>query len=181
MSDDKDGIELIRRAKEGDKDALEILIANNFSILKGYVIKLTCDVELSKDIIQDTLLSVVVNIKKFKGNAKFSTWIIQIATNKYRDYLRKNKERDIDINLVLDSYSIEDEIINKELVHEVLELLKAMPKEKRVVFILKHYYGYSYEEISNIVNCPVGTVRFRLHYGVKEIMKNFKGVKESEK
>lgn len=89
MSDGKDGIEFIKRTKDGDKDALEILIANNFSILKGYVIKLTCDTELSKDIIQDTLLSVVVNIKKFKGNAKFSTWIIQIATNKYRDYLKK--------------------------------------------------------------------------------------------
>lgn len=166
---------LIARAKDGDKYAFEILINKNFSILKGYVLKLTCNKDLTEDIIQDTLLSAVININKFTPKAKFSTWLIKIATNKYRDYLRKVKETDILLNVIPSSYCLEDVVIKKNEIEEVLKILKDMPNDKRVVFILKHYYGYSYDEISNIVDCPIGTVRSRLHYGIKEIISKFKG------
>lgn len=166
---------LIVRAKEGDRYAFEILIGNNFSVLKGYVLKLTCNKDLTEDIIQETLLSAVIHIDSFTPNAKFSTWLIKIATNKYRDYLRKNKETEILLDVLPSSYSLEDEIIKKENLEEVLRILKDMPNDKRIVCILKHYYGYSYEEISDIVNCPIGTVRSRLHYGIKEIISKLKG------
>lgn len=166
---------LIARAKAGDKYAFEILISNNFSILKGYVLKLTLNNELTEDIVQDTLLSAVIHIDSFVSNAKFSTWLIKIATNKYRDYLRRNKETDILLDTFQSSSSIEEEIVKKEELEEVLKILKAMPAGKRTVFILKHYYGYSYEEISAIVNCPIGTVRSRLHYVIKEIISRLNG------
>lgn len=166
---------LIKRAKEGDKYAFNILISNNFSILKGYILKLTCNKELTEDIVQETLLSAVIHIDSFTPKAKFSTWLIKIATNKYRDYLRKEKETDILLDIIPSSYDIEDEVIMKEELKEVLKILKAMPEDKRTIFILKHYYGYSYEEISSIVNCPIGTVRSRLHYGIKEIISKFNG------
>ena len=166
---------LIARSKDGDRYAFEILINNNFSILKGYVLKLTCNKELTEDIVQDTLLAAVIHIDSFTPNAKFSTWIIKIATNKYMDHLRKVKETDILLDVIPSSYSLEDEVIKKEELQDVLEILKEMPNDKRTVFILKHYYGYSYEEISEIVNCPIGTVRSRLHYGIKEIISKFKG------
>lgn len=168
---------LIARAKAGDKYAFEILISNNFSILKGYVLKMTLDKDLTEDIVQDTLLSAVVHIDSFVYNAKFSTWLIKIATNKYRDYLRKNKETDILLDTFQSSSITEEEIVKKEELEEVLKILRAMPADKRTVFILKHYYGYSYEEISSIVNCPIGTVRSRLHYAIKEIISRFNGGK----
>lgn len=168
---------LIARAKEGDTYAFEILISNNFSILKGYVLKLTCNKDLAEDIIQDTLLSAVININSFNVNAKFSTWLIKISTNKYRDYLRKVKETEILLDVIPSSHNLEDEVIKKEELEEVFNILKSMPKDKRIVFILKHYYGYNYEEISEIVDCPIGTVRSRLHYGIKEIISKFKGGK----
>ena len=166
---------LIARAKDGDKYAFEILINNNFHILKGYVLKLTCNKDLAEDIIQDTLLSAVVHIDSFTPKAKFSTWLIKIATNKYRDYLRKYKETEILLDVLPSSYSIEDELIQKQDLETVLKILKEMPNDKRTVFILKHYYGYSYDEISDIVNCPIGTVRSRLHYGIKDIITKMKG------
>lgn len=166
---------LIEMIRQGDRYAFEILINDNLGILKGYVLKLTCNKDLSEDIVQEALLSAVVNIDSFTPKAKFSTWLIKIATNKYRDYLRKVKETDILLDVIPSSYSLEDEIINKEEIEEVLEILKSMPNDKRTVFVLKHYYGYSYEEISYILNCPVGTVRSRLHYGIKEIISRFKG------
>ena len=58
---------------------------------------------------------------------------------------------------------------------KILILLKELPKEKRAVFILKHYYNYKYEEISKILNCPIGTVRSRLHYSVKYLMRRLEG------
>lgn len=166
---------LIVRAKEGDTYAFEILISNNFSVLKGYVLKLTCNKDLTEDIVQETLLSAVVHIDSFTPNAKFSTWLIKIATNKYRDYLRKNKETELLLDILPSAYSLEEEIIKKENLEEVLRVLKDMPNDKKVVFILKHYYGYSYEEISYIVNSPIGSVRSRLHYGIKEIILKLKG------
>ncbi|GFZ30185.1 RNA polymerase sigma factor SigY [Clostridium zeae] len=166
---------LIARAKAGDKYAFEILISNNFSILKGYVLKLTLNKDLTEDIVQDTLLSAVVHIDSFVSNAKFSTWLIKIATNKYRDYLRRNKETDMLLDTFQSSSITEEELVKKEELEEILKILRTMPADKRTVFILKHYYGYSYEEISSIVNCPIGTVRSRLHYAIKEIISRFNG------
>ena len=173
-------LKLLNRARDGDKTALEILISDNYAILKGYVLKLTCNKEISEDIVQETLLSAVVNIGKFKPRAKFSTYLITIATNKYRDYLRKEKETDILIDIIPSDFSVENEFIKKEELEEVLKILKDMPFEKRSSFILKHYYGYSLEEISEIMNCPKGTVRSRIHYTIKDVMKRLKGGKSLE-
>lgn len=175
--EDQNEENLLKLAKQGDKFAFEILISNNMAILKGYVIKLTCNIDLAEDIIQDTLLSAVVNIDSFMPNAKFSTWLIKIATNKYKDYLRKNKETDILEDSMVSSYSLENEVLKNEDVKEVMDILKNMKSDKRTIFILKHYYGYSYEDISKIVGSPVGTVRSRLHYGIKDIVSKFKGGK----
>ncbi len=84
-------LELINKAKNGNKSALNSLLKDNLNILKGYIVKMVGDPHLAQDIIQDALLKAVLNINKFEPRAKFSTWLIKIATNVYRDYLRKNK------------------------------------------------------------------------------------------
>lgn len=170
----KEEMALIERYKNGDKIALEILIKNNYKKLEGYILKLTCNKTLTEDILQDTLVSAIKNIDRFKQRAEFSTWLITIASNKYKDYLRKHKETDILLDVLPSSYSLENEIVNKDEVKRLLNILKSMPADRRNIFILKHYYGYSYKEISNIIGCPVGTVRSRLHYGIKEIVSRFK-------
>lgn len=170
----KEEMALIERYKNGDKIALEILIKNNYKKLEGYILKLTCNKTLTEDILQDTLVSAIKNIDRFKQRAEFSTWLITIASNKYKDYLRKHKETDILLDVLPSSYSLENEIVNKDEVKRLLNILKSMPADRRNIFILKHYYGYSYKEISNIIGCPVGTVRSRLYYGIKEIVSRFK-------
>lgn len=165
-------LELINKAKAGNKSALNTLLIDNLNILKGYVVKMVGDHHLAQDIIQDTLLKAVLNINKFEPRAKFSTWMIKIATNVYRDYLRKNKPfLLIDENLVDKKNQVEDIVIENYEYKELMEIIMKLPYEKRVVFILKHYYGYKYEEISEIVNCPLGTVNSRLHNAIKYIIK----------
>lgn len=169
---------LIELAKKGDKSSLEKLLQNNYPILKGYLLKLTLNESMADDITQETMLKAILNIKKYKPIGKFSTWLITIATNTYRDLLRKNKKmayEEIPREAVYNS-NLEEEVITKSNLEKLKAILEELPEEKRMVFILKHYYGYSYEEISNIMNCPLGTVRSRLHYCIDRIKSQMKGV-----
>ncbi|GAA0121842.1 MAG: RNA polymerase sigma factor SigY [Clostridium argentinense] len=173
MNDEK---RLIEKAQDGNKSALNTLILNNYDILSGYILKMTGNADEASDIINDTVIKVTLNIKKYKPTGKFSTWMITIATNIYRDSLKK-KKRFVSIENYekVSNVDIEEEIINKLDYEKILILLKELPKEKRAVFILKHYYNYKYEEISKILNCPIGTVRSRLHYSVKYLMRRLEG------
>ena len=164
--------ELINNAKNGNKSALNTLLKDNLNILKGYVIKMVGDPHLAQDIIQDTMLKAVLNINRFQPKAKFSTWLVKIATNVYRDYLRKNKSFELlDEALTQKGSGVEDIVISNFEYKEIMKIILKLPYEKRAVFILKHYYGYRYEEIAVIVDCPLGTVRSRLHNAVKYIVK----------
>jgi len=166
-----DELELINKAKDGNKSALNSLLVNNINILKGYTIKMVGDPHLAQDIIQDALLKAVLNINKFEPRAKFSTWLIKIATNVYRDYLRKNKSYElIEEGLADKNRQVEDIVIANFEYNEIMKIILKLPYEKRAVFILKHYYGYKYEEISEILGCHLGTVRSRLHNAVKYII-----------
>ena len=167
-----DELELINKAKDGNKSALNTLLKDNLNILKGYVVKMVGDPHLAQDIIQDTMLKAVLNINKFQPKAKFSTWLVKIATNVYRDYLRKNKSFElVDENFIDKGIQVEDRVIANYEYKEVMKIILRLPYEKRAVFVLKHYYGYKYEEISEIIDCPLGTVRSRLHNAVKYIIK----------
>jgi RNA polymerase sigma-70 factor, ECF subfamily len=166
-----DELELINTAKKGNKSSLNTLLTENLNILKGYVIKMTGDPHLSQDIIQDTMLKAVLNIKKFEPKAKFSTWLIKISINVYRDYLRKSKTLVINEETLEENiHRFEDVTISRLEYEEILKIVQKLSHEKRSAFILKHYYGYKYEEIAEILGCPVGTVRSRIHNAVKQII-----------
>ena len=167
-----DELELINKAKNGNKGALNTLLKDNLNLLKGYVVKMVGDPHLAQDIIQDTMLKAVLNINKFEPKAKFSTWLIKISTNVYKDYLRKNKSFElVDENFIDKNKQVEDIVMLNYEYKEIMKIILKLPYEKRAVFILKHYYGYKYEEISEILGCPLGTVRSRLHNSVKYIIK----------
>jgi RNA polymerase sigma factor, sigma-70 family len=165
-----DEIRTIKEAQEGSRAALNKLLTDNYGILKGYLIKITCDSSLAQDITQETMLRAVQNIKRFHEGAKFSTYLITIATNLYRDYIRKNKRIESLPDDLESGIEGPEELSVKGIEYrEAVRIIKALPYEKRAVFILKHYYGYSYEEISEILKCPIGTVRSRLHYCIEHI------------
>lgn len=176
---------LINRAKEGEKEALNHLLQNNYKILYGYCVKITGDRELSLDITQETMLKAVIHLNKYKHNGKFSTFLITIATNLYRDYLRKNKRivlGEIEDEKVIGISTAYNEplehIIKKDDSTILRESIRKLPYEKRVPIILKYFYDYTYEEIALVMKCPVGTVRSRLHSAASELYKQLK--KEEE-
>lgn len=163
--------ELIEAAKRGSKSALNKLLTDNYKLVTGYVIKMTGNPERAQDIVQETLLKAVININKFIPEGKFSTWLIKIATNVYRDELRKNKSLEpLNETLASPGQGPEEVTLIRGEYQEVLDILMGLPYEKRAVFILKHFYGLKYEEIADVLQCPVGTVRSRLHNCIKSII-----------
>lgn len=156
--------ELIEQAQKGNKSALNKLLQDNYKKLFGFVLKMTTDENIAQDITQETLLKAVVNIQSFKGRSSLSTWLFQISINIYRDYLRKNKTNDyIDDNYnAVSSENVERITMTKLEFENAMKELRSMPYKKRTAFILKHYYGYSLEEIALIMNSPVGTIKSRV-------------------
>lgn len=173
--------ELVKKAQEGSKHAMNILLTSNYKALYGFTLKMTANEELSLDIVQDVCLKAVEHINKFKGGSKFQTWLIAMAVNRYKDLLRKDKKvkfvNSEDLNLL--SKDDNDKILEKMQIQQLLLELNKMPYEKRISFILKHYYGYSYEEISNILGCSEGTVKSRIFYTIKKLRQSLIGGENS--
>lgn len=162
--------ELLNKARDGNKHCLNILLQSNYKTVYGFLIKLTGDIHLAEDLVQETLLKASLNIKQFRGDCKFSSYLIQIAINIHKNYLRKNKIRssydNLDINA---SYDGESELVNYLQLKEAMNHLSNMPYEKRISFILKHYYGYSIDEISRVLDVSPGTTKSRIHNTIKKL------------
>ncbi|NLM96869.1 MAG: sigma-70 family RNA polymerase sigma factor [Halanaerobiaceae bacterium] len=169
MTGSLEELSLIEKAVSGDRKALERLLERNYRIVKGYLLKTTCNHALTEDLTQETMCRAVENIKKYYPSGKFSTWLITIASNLYRDYLRKRKRETALYEIV---FSLPDE--DRETIIELQKIMFELPFEKRAVVVLKHFYDFSYREIADILNCPVGTVRSRLHYSLDYIKDRLK-------
>lgn len=164
--------ELVAKAQKGDKQALETLLYDNYKIVYGYLLKLTMHEENARDFTQEVMVKAITHIRTFSGKSKFSTWLVSIASNSYKDSLRKNKKlhhESIDQMEMEASDKLEEQVMLREDLFQLKKAILAFPEEKRMAFILKHYYNYSYEEIAGILKCPIGTVRSRLHYCIKKL------------
>ena len=171
---------LVERAKRNDRDALEELFRANYPLLLGALVRITGDAHVAEDVAQDAVLRAIVNLEKYEPRAKFSTWLIAIALNTYRNRLRRTR-RELPTEHVsvagVDSEggaagkesakSAEDLARGRRATSDAASLLGALSADKRQVFVLKHYYGFTYQEIADAVGCPVGTVRSRLHDSVQ--------------
>ena len=166
---------LIKLAKKGDKRAIEVLVQRNYPILKGYMQKITLDPEVAADLTQETMIKAIAKIKKFKEQSKFSTWLITIGTNLYRDYLRKQRRLVLVDDPAVFEQQLEVQSVSTAEVDFVDGLLARLPEEKRAVLILKHYFGYNYEEISEILDCPLGTVKSRMYYCLEYLQHRMEG------
>jgi len=170
--------QLVNLAKT-DRNAMNTLLANHHHIVYGFLLQMTCNQELSKDLTQDTMIKAILNINKFKGNSKFSTWLIAIAINTYKNYTKKHKGIHIEFDEhYASNFDLEKDLIIKEEFHQVMSLLNNMKDSQKMPFLLKHYYGYSYDKISRIMKCPIGTVRSRIHNTIKKIQDSMGGLNE---
>lgn len=167
--------ELIRSAKRGDSLAFSLLFQENYPFLVKYLIKITMKPDLAEELAQETMMKALEKIQLYNGKAKFSSWLITIATNLYIDQKRKQKRESNWLQQEQDLRKLKWEVESRnEEWNDALDALGRLSDDVRIPIILKHYYGYSYEEIAGMVGISEGTVKSRIHNGIKAVRKELK-------
>ena len=134
------------------------------------------DEEDAMDVLQESLIKVFRHLNKFKGDCKFDTWVYRIVVNTCNDFLRKNKNQRTNVSLyrtdedgetmieIPDTAPTPSEVFDAKLTTScVLNCLNEIPKEQKDIIILRDIQGFSYEEIGQILNCSMGTVKSRIN------------------
>ncbi|MHC4424523.1 MAG: RNA polymerase sigma factor [Planctomycetota bacterium] len=155
---------LLLRCQIGDRDALAELIDRYGRPLRYFISRLLENNEMAEDVFQDTWLTVIRRIHGLKEVDAFPTWLYRIARNKVYQQLRRKKmvsELDENISVPKDN---ENDVFLLEDVAQVHRCLKELRPEHREVLMLRFLEQMSYQQISQVVNCNVGTVRSRIYY-----------------
>jgi len=183
--------QLIARFQQGDVQAFDTLVRRYKDQLLNFVYRFVGNRSDAEDIVQETFLRVYKNKHYYKEIAKFSTWVYTIAGNLAKTELRRrkrhkifsvsnfvNEERDYDIPDKEHSPERQvDGTIKEDIIQKAIE--KLPPKFKEVI-ILRDVQGFAYEEISQILNIPLGTVKSRVNRGRLKLQEDLKFLFESE-
>ena len=119
---------------------------------------------MAEDIFQDTWLTVIRRIHSLKKTDAFSTWLYRIARNKvYQQFRRKRKLSELNENIAVPN-DTENDVFSTEDAAKIHRCLKELLPEYKEVLMLRFLEQMSYEQISQVINCRLGTVKSRIHY-----------------
>ncbi|MDR0266984.1 RNA polymerase sigma factor SigY [Paenibacillus sp.] len=163
----------IKRAQRGDEQAMAQLLQAHYSFIKKYLIKMTMNPAIAEDIAQETMLKCIEKIHLYNvEKSKFSSWMITLATRIYIDQMRRKR--------VERNWQDQEQVLRKtewQLKHreeawtDAVQALSRLGYEWRLPILLKHYYGYAYDEIAEMMDIPPGTVKSRIHNGLLQLRK----------
>jgi RNA polymerase sigma factor (sigma-70 family) len=175
--------ELVRRARRGDLAAYDDLVKRYQERIYATIYHMTSNHEDANDLAQDSFIKAFQALKSFKGGSTFYTWLYRIAVNKTINFLKQRKNRthmslnDIDFNaehdtdliaLISEKTPRRDAGLN-ELQKKLNEALLKLSEPHRLVVVLHDVQGQSHEEIAEIMDCNIGTVRSRLFYARQQM------------
>jgi len=172
-----DDITLVRRIQRGDRTALDQLVARHQARAYQYAFRLTRSQDEAADVVADAFVRVFKAIDGFKGDSAFSTWLHRIVTNCYLDRRKKANSRpavSLDQELALGESEVErqfadpdmtphDRAVQSQKESKIQEALKRLPEWQRAIVVMYHVDGLAYEEIAEILDLPMGTVKSRLN------------------
>ena len=166
---------LVERVQKGDKQAFDLLVIKYQHRILGLVGSYVSDYQEVQDVAQEAFIKAFRAIEKFRGDSSFYTWLYRIAVNTAKNHLvskgRKLPESDIDVNDAdfLDSAASlrvvdtpERNLYRDEIERVIHDVIRRLPDELRTAVMLREFDGLSYDEIANVMDCPVGTVRSRI-------------------
>jgi len=175
---DLDGI-LIERIRGGDSRGFAELVSRYQARIFSFIYRMTMSQEDSRDLTQEVFIQVFRSLARFKGEARFSTWIYRIAANKAIDFLRRNKKSkppdpandfyNLENAGAVD-YNPENIYLQEEKVRRLRRMIAGLPDRYRLVLFLFHYEKMSYQQIAETLEVPVKTVATRL-YRAKILLK----------
>lgn len=161
----------VKRAITGDQDAFKMLMNKYQKPLYYHIVKMVKNNEQVEDIIQESFLKAFSNLDSYNTNYAFSTWLYRITTNHTIDYLRKKKLQTTSINepvrakdgemqfQIVGNSETDRKIIRKERKKILSEAIENLPEKYREVIQMRHLEEMSYQEISDELDLPLGTVK----------------------
>ena len=167
---------LVKRVKAGDYQAFDLLVLKYQSRLISTAFKFVKDIQIAEDIAQESLIKSFKSINSFREDSSFYTWIYRITVNTAKNFLISKKRKDelLQTDLSEDgSFHVEpvnsdspQEIYNAAELQEIITItLNQLGEETKTALTLREFEGLSYEQIAEVVDCPVGTVRSRIFRG----------------
>ena len=178
MADDADSL-LVQRAQQGDMHAFEMLVVKYQRRIQRLIGRMVRDVDLVPDIAQESFIRAWKALPQFRGDSAFYTWLYRIAVNSAKKALMELKRDPVIMhsamavsedgdetsrieNELSDGETPESLLASKEIAAVVNAAVDDLPEEHRRAITLREIEGLSYEEISEVMNCPIGTVRSRI-------------------
>src|SRR5512136_2838694 len=180
MTEDR---QLVARALKGDRKAFEMIVRKYEQPLTSYLGRMTGEREAALDFAQEVFLKVYCSLKSYSPAYKFSTWLFKIASNHLIDHWRKKKLATVSLDQPVDDGEaallpqVPDpgpSVVRKfelaEIRQKIERALATVPETLRELFVLRHVNEFSYEEIADIKNLPVGTGKNRV-FQDKELLR----------
>ena len=183
---------LVKRAKSGDYQAFDLLVLKYQSRLISTAFKFVKDVQIAEDIVQDSFIKAFNALESFREDSSFYTWIYRITVNTSKNFLVSKKRKSELLNSDLseeasyevepvETYSPEDLLQATQLKKVITETIDQLGEDTRTALTLRELDGLSYEQIADVVNCPVGTVRSRIFRGREVIDEAISQYKQDNK
>ena len=156
---------------EDDHHAFAELVRNHQSAVRGLLRQLTrSDLALADDLAQETFLRAYKNIRSFRGEAKFSTWLYRIAYNCFREEARKRKEL-VGIDEAQLEAEYDPQTVDPALKHDLMHALQQLPLHERTAIMLCCQNGLSHDEAARVLEIPLGTVKTNVLRGREKLKK----------
>jgi len=176
MTQDDSDQQLVERVQAGDKAAFDLLVRKYQHRVLKLVSRFVPDAAEAEDVAQEAFLKAYRALASFRGDSAFYTWLYRIAINTAKNYLvalgrraptstgfdNEEAEQFEDAEALRDTATPENELIGKQIAETVNRTLELLPEDLRTAITLREIEGLSYEEIADVMNCPIGTVRSRI-------------------
>jgi RNA polymerase sigma-70 factor (ECF subfamily) len=170
--------ELVASATAGDLDSFNELVSRWERPIFALAFRTLGREEDARDVVQEAFLRAYRGLRGFKGEAKFSSWLYRITLNLCRDWIRKQRRTPVvavpdgvDPLEVADreaapTESVEELVARREMSRAVALAMAELPEEQRKAILLKEYHGLTFQEIAEMLGCPLSTVKTRLYQGL---------------
>jgi RNA polymerase sigma-70 factor, ECF subfamily len=177
--------ELVARSMGGDLDSFNQLVLRWERPIYALAYRVIGREEDARDVAQETFLRAFRALKGFKGQAKFSSWLYRITLNLCRDWIRRERRTPVvqapeGVDVIelageaTPTESIEELVSRHEIGRAVGKAMSQLPEEQRTAIILKEYHGLTFQEIADLLDCPLSTVKTRLYQGLTVLRKQLR-------
>ncbi len=181
---------LVERVQRGERQAFDLLVIKYQRRIMRLLARLVHDPAEVEDLAQEVFIKAWRALPQFRGESAFYTWIYRIALNTARNWLATRRRQpmlldaaenedgetfSVDDNLT-DYATPESAVVGREIVDTINQAIEDLPEDQRTAIVLREIEGMTYEEIAQIMQCPVGTIRSRIYRAREAISQRLRPV-----